>query len=257
MVMPAAMAELCPQCGADVRASGARCKSCGFWLPAAPAPRTGPPMARPLPPKGDSRRAMIVVLGVGTCVVLGLVAAGVMILLRAAEPSSAPRPAAVASIAPAPSATPRLEPGSLLANARREAIAWRHDAVLVRFSVSPLDARGVAPGGKVEVTYAEPNGQRITGGAEAGGQRLVLITTDAGLVKSEEHAGKSRIAPEPNCPFEDAWASARRAGADVNASLGLRYAWNEKQARPIWELVTSDAQVLRRLDGVSCSILTR
>lgn len=214
-------------------------------------------MARPLPPKDGSRRALIVVLGVGSCIVLGLVAAGVMILLRGADASNAPAPTAVALLAPAPSATPRLEPGSVLANARREASAWRHDAVLVSFSASPLDARGVAPGGKVEATYAQPNGQRITGGAEAGGQRLVLTTTEAGLAKSEEHAGKSRIAPEPNCLFEDAWASARRAGADVNASLGLRYAWNEKQARPIWEVITSDGQVLRRLDGVSCSILTR
>ena len=257
MVMPAAMAELCPQCGADVRASGARCTSCGFWLPAAPAPRTGPPMARPVPPKDHSRSALIVVLGVGGCVVFGLVAAGVMILLRRAETSNAPTPVTAALIAPAPSATPRLEPSSVLASARREASAWHHDAVLVSFSASPLDARGVAPNGKVEVIYAQPNGQRITGGAEAGGQRLVLSTTEAGLAKSEEHAGKSRIAPEPNCLFEDAWASARRAGADVNASLGLRYAWNERQARPIWEVVAGDGQVLRRLDGVSCSILTR
>jgi hypothetical protein len=39
--------------------------------------------------------------------------------------------------------------------------------------------------------------------------------------------------------------------------LGLRYSWSEKQARPIWEVVSGDGQVLRRLDGVSCSILTR
>jgi len=63
--------------------------------------------------------------------------------------------------------------------------------------------------------------------------------------------------PEPNCLFEDAWASAQRAGADANAGLSLRYAWNEKQARPIWEVVGGDGQVLRRLDGVTCSILTR
>jgi hypothetical protein len=37
----------------------------------------------------------------------------------------------------------------------------------------------------------------------------------------------------------------------------MRYAWSEKQGRPVWEVVTSEGQVQRRLDGVSCSILTR
>jgi hypothetical protein len=77
------------------------------------------------------------------------------------------------------------------------------------------------------------------------------------LTKNEERSGRSRIAPEPNCLFEDAWSAAQRAGADANAGLGLRYAWNEKQGRPIWEVVNADGQVQRRLDGVSCSILTR
>jgi len=107
------------------------------------------------------------------------------------------------------------------------------------------------------MTYAQPSGQRITGGADASAQRLVLSSTDGALAKNEERAAKSRIAPEPNCSFEDAWASAQRAGADASAGLGLRYGWNEKQARPIWEVVNSDGQVLRRLDGATCSILTR
>jgi hypothetical protein len=257
MVMPAAMAELCPQCGADVRASGARCKSCGFWLPAAPAPRTGPPTARPEPPKNDSRRTVIAVLAVGGFVVLGLVAAGLMIALRKPDVSGAPALAAAAMIAPVPSATPRLEPSRLLANARREASAWHSDAVLVHLSAGPLDPQGVAPGGKVEVTYARPNGQRLTGGSEASAERLVLSSTDGAFAKNEARAPKARIAPEPNCSFEAAWASAQRAGADASAGLGLRYAWNEKQSRPIWEVVSGDGQVLRRLDGASCSILTR
>jgi len=258
MAMPEAMADLCPQCGADVRTSGARCKSCGFWLPAAPAPRTRPPMARPVPWKDDSRRTTIAVLAVGGFVVLALVAAGVMSLLRQAEAQRAPVPVAAALAAPSAHAPPpRLEPSVLLAAARRQASAWQSDAVLVSLSAGPLDARGVALGGKVSITYAKPGGQRIVGGAEASGQRLVLSASDGPLEKSEERAGKSRITPEPNCAFEDAWASAQRAGADANAGLSLRYAWNDKQARPIWEVASSDGQVLRRLDGVSCSILTR
>lgn len=214
-------------------------------------------MARPEPPKDDSRRTLIAVWGVGGFVVLGLVAAGAMIALRQPDASGAPAPAAAARIAPVPSTPPRLEPSRLLANARREASAWHRDAVLVNVTAGPLDAEGVAVGGKVEVTFAQPSGQRITGGAEATAQRLVLSSTDGGLSKNEERAPKSRIAPEPNCSFEDAWASAQRAGADAGAGLGLRYGWNEKQARPIWEVVSREGQVLRRLDGASCSILTR
>jgi hypothetical protein len=258
MAMPEAMADLCPQCGADVRTSGARCKSCGFWLPAAPAPRTGPPMARPVPLKDDSRRTTIVVLAVGGFVVLGLVAAGVMVFLRQSRDSSAPPAVAAALTAlPASAPAPRLEPSGVLADARRQASAWHRDAVLVSLSAGPLDAHGLAVEGKVEITYAQPTGKKITGGAEVSAERLVLSSHDGALAQREERAGKSRIAPEPNCLFEDAWASAQRAGADTTAGLALRYAWNEKQARPIWEVVDGDGQVRRRLDGVTCSILTR
>jgi hypothetical protein len=258
MVMPEAMAALCPQCGADVRTSGARCKSCGFWLAAAPARRTGPPMARPVALKDDSRRTTIAVLTVGGFVVAALVGAGVFVLLRQPDASAAPPPAAAALLAPAASAGPlRIEPTSLLAIARRDASAWHRDAVLVSVSARPLDARGVAPGGKVEITFAKPAGQRISGGAETSGERLVLSSSDGTLAKTEERATKAQITPEPNCPFENAWTSAQQAGADANAGLGLRYGWSDKQARPIWEVVGTDGQVQRRLDGVSCSILTR
>jgi hypothetical protein len=258
MVMPEAMAALCPQCGADVRTSGARCKSCGFLLSAAPAPRTRPPMARPLPLKDDSRRTTIAVLAVGGFVVAGLVGASVFVLLRQPDASAAPPPAAAALLAPAASAGPlRLEPTGLLAKARAEASAWHRDAVLVSVSAGPLDARGVAPGGKIEITFAKPAGQRISGGADTSGERLVLRSSDGSLAKSEERSAKARITPEPNCPFENAWTSAQQAGADVNVGLQLRYGWSDKQARPIWEVVGTDGQVLRRLDGVSCSILTR
>ena len=257
MVMPDAMAQLCPQCGADVRASGARCKSCGFWLPASPAPRTGPPMARPTPLRDDSARTTVAVLAVGGFVVLGLVAAGTMVWLRQPPANVAPPTAAVAS-APVASAAPlRLEPSRLLVEARRQASAWQPDAVLVSLSASPLDARGVAAGGKVQIAYAKPSGQRLGGGADASGERLLLSSSDGTLIKNEQRAAKAKVAPEPNCLFEDAWASAQRAGADVSAGLGLRYSWSDKQGRPIWEVLSGDGQVLRRLDGVSCSILTR
>jgi hypothetical protein len=257
MVMPEALADLCPQCGADVRAAGARCKSCGFLLAAAPPPRTGPPMARPMPLKEDSQRATVAVLAVGGFVVLGLVAAGAMVLMRQPTPTAAPPAAALVAVPP-PSAGPlRLEPSSLLVEARRDASAWQRDAVLISLSASPLDTRGVAPGGNVEITFGKPSGQRISGGGEASGPRLVLSSSGGPLTKSEERAGKARITPEPNCLFENAWSAAQHAGVDVRAGLGMRYVWSDKQARPVWEVVSSDGQVLRRLDGVSCSILTR
>jgi hypothetical protein len=145
----------------------------------------------------------------------------------------------------------------LLAEARRKASAWHQDAVLVSLNVSSLDAAGVAPGGSIEITYARPSGQRISGGAEAGAQRLKLSTNGGELTPREERSPKSRIAPEPNCMFEDAWAAAQRAGAATDANLRMRYMWSDKHARPVWEVLSAGGDVLRRLDGVSCSILTR
>jgi hypothetical protein len=198
------------------------------------------------------------ILIVGGVVVVGLVMTGIWVWMRAsaaasAVPSAAPvAPAAVASVEPV-----RLEPSSLLAEARRKASAWQQDAVLVSLAMYPLDARGVAPDGRVEFTYAKPGGQRISGGAEAGATRLKLRTSGGELTQQEERAAKSRIAPEPNCLFEDAWAAAQRAGAAANANLRMRYLWSDKHARPVWEVLSAEGELLRRLDGVSCSILTR
>lgn len=258
MVMPALVAELCPQCGADARASGTRCQSCGFYLPAAPSPRTGPPMARPLPLKDDSRRTTLAVLVVGGVVVLGLVATGTVIALREPAAESAVKPVAALTPSALPSPGPaRLETGSLFAEAKRQASAWHRDAVLVSVSVSRADAGGVAPDGSVEFAYARPSGQRFTGGAETGAERLRLRSSGAGLTKSEERAGKGRVAPEPNCSFEDAWSAAQQAGAAADGTLRVRYAWSDKHERPVWEAQSSDGEVLKRVDGVSCSILTR
>src|SRR5687768_6974635 len=157
MVMPAATAELCPQCGADVRASGARCKSCGFWLPAAPAPRTGPLMPRPAPVKDNSKETALMVLIVGGAVVLGLLMTGAWVWMRANAAANAVPSAVPAPVAPVVSAEPaRLEPSTLLAEARRKASAWQKDAVLISLNIHPLDARGVAADGVVELTYARP-----------------------------------------------------------------------------------------------------
>jgi hypothetical protein len=194
----------------------------------------------------------------GGVVVLGLVLSGILVWLRrddaAAIPSAAPAPA------PAPAASqqaPRLEPSTLLADARRKASAWHADAVLVSLSAKGLDAEGVPASGTVEIIYARPAGQRITGGAEASAQRLVLRTTESGLSQSEERTGKARIAPEPNCVFEDAWGAAQRAGAATGGSISMRYQWSEKHGRPVWEVLGNSGEIVRRLDGVSCSILTR
>jgi hypothetical protein len=215
-------------------------------------------MARPSFAKDDSARTTLLVLVVGGIVVLGLAGVGLMVWLRQPEPNSLRPVLATTTAAAAPSSARRwLEPSSLLADARRQASKWQHDAVLVSLSASPLDAHGVAEGGKVTIMYAKPSGQRISGGAETGGERLVLTTSDGSLAKSEEHAAKSRVAPEPNCLFEDAWRAAQRAGDDPNAGLGMRYVWSEKHARTVWEVLSRDGNVLRRLDGVSCSILTR
>jgi hypothetical protein len=214
-------------------------------------------MARPLPTKDDSGRMVAAVLLGGGFVVLGLLGAGAMVWLRRGDAANEALPAATVAPPIASAAPARLSLSNLLAEARREASAWHRDAVLVSMSAGPLDARGVTESGTVEFSFAKPGGQRITGGAETSGERLALRASAGPLSKSEERAGKAKIAPEPNCLFEDAWAAAQRAGADPYAGVSMRYAWSDKHARPVWEVSSSDGQVLRRLDGVSCSILTR
>jgi hypothetical protein len=214
-------------------------------------------MARPLAIKDDSGRTIAAVLLGGGFVVLGLLGAGAMVWLRRADATDEARPAAAIPPPIASAAPVRLSPSNLLAEARREASAWHRDAVLVSMSAGPLDARGVTEGGTVEFSFAKPGGQRISGGAETNGERLALRASAGPLTKSEQRAGKAKIAPEPNCLFEDAWAAAQRAGTDPNANVSMRYAWSDKHARPVWEVSSSDGQVQRRLDGVSCSILTR
>jgi hypothetical protein len=200
---------------------------------------------------------MLVVLGIGGFVVLGLFAAGLMVWLRHPAPSTA-APLAVAALSAATQSTPpRLEPSLLLAETRRQASAWKRDAVLVSLSAGPLDAGGVVRGGKLEASYAEPSGQRISGGAETGAERLVFRSSTGELAKTEARAAKSRIVPEPNCAFEAAWAAAQRAGESADAGSSLHYSWSEKHARPVWEVLSAAGQVQRRLDGVTCSILTR
>ncbi len=215
-------------------------------------------MARPLPRALGSQRTLLFVLGGGAAVVLVLLAVGASVWLREPAPTAAPSAAPVAtSAAPMLDAPPRLDPNGLLAEARRKATAWHRDAVLVGLLAGPLDERGVITEGKVEVAYAKPSGQRVSGGADAGLERLLLASTGGELVGREERLSKTRIVPEPNCLFEDAWRAAQRAGADPQAAPGMRYAWSEKYARPVWEVTSSEGQVLRRVDGVSCSILTR
>ena len=215
-------------------------------------------MARPVSPKDDSKRTAVAVLAVGGVVVLGLLVAGSAIALRDPKTDVAVKPSAALPPAALPSAEPaRPEVSSLFAEAKRQASAWHHDAVLVSVSVSRVDARGVAPDGSVEFAYARPSGQRFTGGAETGSERLVLRSGGGGLSKSEERSGRARVAPEPNCLFEDAWHAAQRAGAAADGKLRLRYGWSDKYARPVWEVLSTEGEVLKRLDGVSCSILTR
>ncbi len=258
MVMPQAMASSCPQCGANVRAASARCDSCGFWLAATPAPRTSPPEPRPRPIPPDSRRTTLLVLGGGGVIVVALLALGGVVWLRQPDPARISHAAPAAAPLPVSSSTDaRLEPSNVLVEAHRRARDWHRDAVLVSLRAGPLDARGVVTGGEVEVAYAKPNEPRVSGGAETGSERLVVRADGGPLSSRVERLVKARIAPEPHCLFEDAWASAQRAGDAGGAPVTVRYLWSDKHARPVWEVLNGDGHVLRRLDGVSCRILTR
>jgi hypothetical protein len=196
-------------------------------------------------------------LVVGAFVVLGLLAAGIMIWLRQPEAVGGAPQVAAAITTPIASAAPRLEPSAFLAEARRKATSWRRDAVLISLSAGPLDGHGISADGKLELAYAEPSGERVSGGADTGAERLILSSTGGALSAQETRAAKGRIAPEPNCVFEDAWAAALRAGESAEAASSMRYGWSDNYARPIWEIVSRGGQVTRRVDGVTCSILTR
>jgi hypothetical protein len=226
-------------------------------LAAAPPPRTRPPTARPTPRTLASRRGLVLLLVGGGALVLALVVLGTRVTLRTQAVPSASAALPLAPSLPLPDAPPRLDPDGLLGEARRKATAWHRDAVLVSLSAGPLDARGVITEGKVELAYAKPSGQRVVGGANTGAERLLLSSTGGELLRTEERRGKTLIAPEPGCSFDNAWATAQRAGADAQAALGIRYVWSERYARAIWEVTTSEGQVLRRVDGVSCTVLTR
>ena len=257
MVVPA-VPDLCPQCGADIRTSGTRCKSCGFWLPASPAPRTGPPAARPVRERDTPPRNVLWVLIIGGLVVVGLGVSGAVVWLRQASESPATLRVGSVTPSPVPSISPaRLEPSSVLPEARKLASTWRADAVLISIGASPLTEKGVAPDGSVDLVYAQPSGPQITAGADAAPERFVVKSSGGTTTTHEERGGKGYAVPEPNCLFEDALMAAQRAGLDSAPGLGLRYRWSARQGRPVWEAVRSDGVVLRTLDGVSCSILSQ
>ncbi len=258
MVMPAMTDDACPQCGADVRAAGTRCQSCGFYLPARPAPRTGPVTARLAPQKDDSRKRAIAVLAVGGVVVVALLVTAAVISGRRASPAPSTAPLAAALPPPVSAAPPRVEPSALLSEARKRATAWRNDAVLVRLSVERVDAGGVADGSGVELVYSTPSAKKLTGGAETSAERLVLRARAGDWSTSEQRGPQGRVVPEPNCLFEDAWAAAQRASVDPSAGLRMSYAWSDRYDRPLWEVTNEGGDdVVKRVDGVSCSILTR
>jgi hypothetical protein len=214
-------------------------------------------MARPTPRGRGARRHVLFAVAGGLAAAFSLVALGASVWLRSgATPVASAAPASSVAL-PLADEPPRLDPNGLLGEARRKASQWHRDAVLVSVDAGPLDARGVITEGKVEVTYAKPRGQRVSGGAEASSDRLFLTSTGGALVSREERRGKAQIAPEPNCVFDDAWGAAQRAGADAQAALAIRYYWSDKYARAIWEVTGSEGQVLRRVDGVTCSIITR
>lgn len=199
---------------------------------------------------------MAIVLIAGGLVTLGLIAAGIAIWPRERDlgPMSA---AALPSALPTASAAPRLDPMRLLGDAKRQALEWHRDAVLLSITAGPLDAQGVAEGGRVELLYAKPTGPKLIGGADANGERLSLTSSGGPLQRSEEKAARGRVAPEPNCDFGNAWSAAQQAGTAAAGSTSLRYSWNDKQARAVWEVLDADGNVQRRLDGMSCSILVR
>jgi hypothetical protein len=255
---------VCPQCGAATGVSIGRCIHCGFLFTEATPPvsaRVGAVIGRmrprPRPPKSGTTPVLILVGGLVTVGVISAIAW--TSLQRSAEErraASLARPPAASAPAPAASSA-ALEPNSLSAKAKSQALAWHRDALLVEIEATPVGGDGkIESSGSIRFAFGKPAGAKVGSGAEVLPAQFRVEFDAGGAHASEQTQARVKAVAEPNCLVEDV-VKAVSSAAPGSGPLRLRYSMSEKLGRAVWRAYTAGSNdVLRTLDGVSCNILT-
>ena len=155
----------------------------------------------------------------------------------------------------------KFSPSAVLARAKKRALAWHPDAVLVSMSFAPVvnGEVDVVGGGSFTLLFARPAGARLGPGARVGPQR-VLVTTDTNGTRLEERQDQraARGVADPDCPFEQAWKKMIASGVASDAPLSVRYEMSRRHGRGVWRAdVEGQPELTRTLDGRACRVLQR
>lgn len=259
----------CPACGNVVSTGGGRCPHCGQDLPGthgASQPhrvvRARPPAARPKPRIASIAVAIgAAVVGVGAIVVIASQ------VKQLSQGPTAPPSASSGMLVPAPraaSAPKRVDPSLKLADAKKSALAWHSDALLVSLEAYPVAGGlvNVEKDGRIRFEFGAPRRGTLGPGAPVTARRFVVTFDKAGWREAEQtRNGPARAVAEPDCPASEAWRKVVATGVPSTDEIRLSYALDKKRNRAIWRaepaMLRDRQSYVRLLDGRTCAILTR
>ena len=269
----------CPSCGQIVGTGGGRCPSCGEMLPET-RPLSLPPQVSQLAPgvlvrRAEERRSSAVaavVLGGAVLAIATLGGVGWVLLAKKQADGSSSAPTATTSAPKAPSGPTNpddmgvtdlaaADPSGIATRAHARARAWDPNALLVSLEATPVASGGkvdVRSGGKVELVFAKPAGERLGPGAPTGASQLVVRVDANGSKVTEQQGQGGTGVDDPNCPIGDAWRKMVASGVPSSSAVTMRYVYGSKNQKPVWQTSsTDDTKLSRTLDGWTCTILIR